>query len=126
MMTERLIIIRRVLLGIALFLALVLLALDRYAATVHRPSSTSTRIAIYTTKRCPYCQMLRRDLAASGVPYREYDVERSFQGQMGYWTLHARGVPVSVIGPRIVYGYQVNEIRGALGDLGYSLRTPTP
>ena len=121
-MNRRLILIRRILLGIALFLALALLGLDKYAAMVHRPSKTSTRIVIYTTKRCPYCEKLRRDLAASGITYREYDVEKSLQGQLGFWTLGARGVPVSAIGPRIIYGYRVEEIQEALRDLGYQFK----
>lgn len=118
-MNRRLALIRRILLGIALFLALVLLGLDRYAAMVHRPSKTSTKIVIYTTRQCPFCEKLRRDLAASGITCEEYDVEKSLQGQLGFWTLGARGVPVSVIGPTIVYGYRVDEIREALKELGY-------
>jgi glutaredoxin len=118
-MNRRLVLIRRTLLGIALFLALVLLGLDRYAAMVHRPSKTSTRVVIYTTKQCPYCEKLRRDLAASAIPYTEYDVEKTLQGQLGFWALSGRGVPVSVIGPTIVYGYRVQEIQEALKDLGY-------
>ena len=121
-MTKRQTIIRRILLGSALFLALALLGLDRYAAIVHRPSQTSTRVVIYTTERCPYCETLRRGLAVSGVPFIEYDVEKTLQGQLGFWALRARGVPVSAIGPTIVYGYRVEEIQKALGNLGYRYR----
>ena len=121
-MTRRIMIIRRILLGSALFLALVLCGVDRYAALVHRPSETSTKIVIYTTERCPYCKKLRRDLGASAIPYKEYDVEKTLQGQLGFWALHAKGIPVSVIGPRIVYGYRVEEIQKALRDLGYPYR----
>ena len=124
-MTSRLIRIRRILLGMALLLSLSLLGLDRYAALVHRPSENSTKVVIYTTKWCPYCEKLRRGLAMSKIPYIEYDVEKSLQGQLGYWALHARGIPVSAIGPRVIYGYKVEEIREALGALGYKYRPPT-
>ncbi len=120
--TRRLIVIRRILLASGLFLALGLLGLDRYAALVHRPSKISTKIVIYTTRLCPYCERLRRGLAVSAIPYLEHDVERSLQGQLGFWALHAKGVPVSVIGPEVVYGYQVEEIQKALGGLGYQYR----
>jgi mycoredoxin len=106
----------------ALFLALGLLGLDRYAALVHRPSKTSIKIVIYTTKRCPYCEKLRRGLALSAIPYIEHDVEKTLQGQLGFWALRARGVPVSVIGPEVVYGYRVEEIQKALKGLGYQYR----
>ncbi|MFL6649747.1 MAG: glutaredoxin domain-containing protein [Sulfurifustaceae bacterium] len=109
----------RALLVAALLLALVLLALDRYAAFAHVPGPDSRRVVIYTTAWCPYCKRLRGDLDASGVPYIEYDVEKTFEGQLGYWALRARGVPVSAIGGSVVRGYQVPEIEQALGRLGY-------
>jgi glutaredoxin len=111
---------RRVLLFTALSLGLVLFALDRYAAFAHVPAADSTRVVIYTTQWCPYCKRLRADLAANHVPYSEIDVERTFQGQLGFWALRGRGVPVSAIGPKVVYGYRVNEIANALSALGYS------
>jgi len=109
-------------LGSALFLALLLLRLDKYAALVHRPSETSTKIVIYTTERCPHCKKLRRDLAASAIPYKEYDVEKTLQGQLGFWALRARGIPVSVIGLKIVYDFRIEGIQKALADLGYPYR----
>lgn len=118
--TDRLARTRKSLLLFALFLALALLAIDRYAAYMHRPAEDATRVVIYTTEWCPYCAQLRQDLAASKVPYTEYDVEKSLQGQLGMWALHRRGVPVSAIGSKVVYGYQVDRIAPALGDLGYT------
>jgi mycoredoxin len=117
--------IRRVLLFTAFSLALVLFALDRYAAFAHVPAADSTRVVIYTTQWCPYCKRLRADLAASHVPYTEIDVERAFQGQLGFWALRGRGVPVSAIGPKIVYGYRVDEIAQALSAIGYTFASST-
>lgn len=110
---------RRTMLYVAAVLALLLLGIDRYAAYMHRPSADSTRIAIYTTTWCPYCARLRKALAASHIAYVEYDVETSLQGQLGFWALHGRGVPVSVIGPTVVYGYDVPRLAAALQSLGY-------
>lgn len=110
---------RRWALFTAAALALLLFSLDRYAALTHRPAPDSTRVSIYTTAWCPYCARLRAGLAASGIPYQDYDVERSLQGQLGFWTLRGRGVPVSVIGPEIVYGYDAPRLAAALDRLGY-------
>jgi glutaredoxin len=77
-------------------------------------------VIIYTTAWCPYCAKLRTSLTASGIPYVEHDVEKSLQGQLGFWTLRGRGVPVSAIGPKVIYGYDVARIAFALRDLGYS------
>jgi mycoredoxin len=108
------------LLILAASLTLLLLALDRYAAYAHRPGADSKAVVIYTTAWCPYCAKLRTSLTASGIPYVEYDVEKSLQGQMGFWTLRARGIPVSAIGPKVIYGYDVTRIASALKDLGYT------
>jgi len=112
--------VRQVLLGTALVLALTLLFFDRYAAAVHRPGENSKEVVIYTTEKCCYCEQLRRSLKSSGIKYKEYDVEKSFQGQLGLWALGARSVPVSVIGPNVVYGYRVDELYKALKALGFS------
>lgn len=114
--------IRRALLWVALSLALALFAFDRYAVYAHVPSDSSTRVAIYTTAWCPYCKQLRASLTANGVPYVEYDVETTLQGQLGFWALRGHGVPVSAIGPKVVRGYRVQDIEQALKPLGYTFR----
>ncbi len=111
---------RRLLLIVAAFLTLLLLGLDRYAALAHRPDEDSKAVVIYTTAWCPYCAKLRTSLAASGIPYVEHDVEKSLDGQLGFWTLRGRGIPVSAIGPKVIYGYDVARIAFALQDLGYT------
>jgi glutaredoxin len=121
-MTGRLAMIGRILLATAFFMVLGLFGMGKYAVFVHRPSSSSTRVVIYTTKRCSYCEKLRRGLTVSGIPYLEHDVERTLQGQLGLWALRARGIPVSVIGPKVVYGYKVEEIEKAMEELGYQYR----
>ena len=105
---------------VAACLALLLFGLDRYAVIAHRPGADSTAVVIYTTEWCPYCAKLRTSLAASNIPYVEHDVEKSLQGQLGFWTLRGRGIPVSAIGPRIIYGYDVARIAFALKELGYT------
>jgi glutaredoxin len=115
---------RKGLLLFALSLALALLAIDRYAAYMHRPAKDATQVVIYTTTWCPYCKQLRRDLAASKVPYVEYDVEKSVQGQLGMWALRGRGVPVSAVGSKVVYGYRIDQIAAGLKDIGYTYLPP--
>lgn len=118
----------RSLLIAALSLALLLLAVDRYAADAHRPNPDSTRVVLYTTAWCGYCERLRYDLRASGIAFIEHDVEHSLDGWLGMWALRGRGVPVSVIGPQIVHGYQPARIEAALAALGHryapSARSP--
>ena len=45
-------------------------------------------------------------------------LKTGWEGFLGMWTLRARGVPVSVVGPNVVYGYRVNELVQAFDELG--------
>lgn len=109
----------RALLLVTLALSLTLFGLDRYAANAHRPQPGSKQIVIYTTTWCGYCKALRSALVANKVPFTEHDVELSFEGQLGFWTLRARGVPVSVVGPQVIHGYQMEKIQTALEKLDH-------
>lgn len=103
-----------------LFTVLILFTLDRSAAYFHKPKADSTNIVLYTTDWCPYCNSLRIHLETNKIPYTEHDIEKSISGIAGFWALRARGVPVSVIGPNVVYGYNIDTINQSLVDLGYS------
>ena len=103
-----------------LFSFLVLFALDRGSAYFHVPSEQSTDIVIYTTDWCPYCNSLRIHLNNNKIPFKEYDSEKSIAGITGMWSLRARGVPVSVIGPKVIYGYDIDTINQSLIKLGYN------
>lgn len=109
----------RALLLVALALSLTLFGLDRYAANTHRPQPGAKQVVIYTTTWCGYCKALRSALVANKIPFTEYDVEHSFQGQLGYWTLRARGIPVSVVGPQVIHGYQMDRMQDALAKLDH-------
>ena len=100
---------RRIALYSALTLTVVLLMLDRTAAYLHRPG--------------PASKSLRAYLEARGIPFTEHDVEKSFKGGMGFWALRGSGVPVSVIGPAIVHGYDIERIDESLARLGYGAST---
>ena len=104
-----------------LLTAVTLFILDRAAAYFHTPDADSKDIVIYTTEWCPYCNSLRIHLYNNDIPFTEYDTEKSISGIAGFWALRARGVPVSVIGPEVVYGYDIDNINLALMELGHKI-----
>ena len=104
-----------------LIVALVLFAVDRAAAYLYLPKAGATEIVIYTTEWCPYCKALRNTLNQYNIPFTEHDTEKSIQGVLGFWALRARGVPVSVIGEEIIYGYDGQKITDALVSSGYEI-----
>lgn len=107
---------------IALLLAL--LIFERGAAWLYGPRAESKEIILYTTTWCSYCESLRLYMKAYGIPYIERDVEKSLAGLLGFWAVGGRGVPVSVVGEQVVYGYDMDKIDGALRKLGYSIKEP--
>lgn len=107
---------------IALLLAL--LIVDHGAAYLYGPKSGSKDIILYTTSWCPYCESLRTYLKGYNIPYMERDVEKSLAGALGMWALRGRGVPVSVLGETVVYGYDLEKINRALRELGYPIQGP--
>jgi glutaredoxin len=108
---------------IALLLAL--LIVERGAAWLFIPKAGSRDIILYTTTWCPYCESLRAHLKAYNIPFQERDVEKSMAGAAGWFALgHGRGVPLSVIGEEVVYGYDMDKINRALRKLGHFIQGP--
>ena len=105
-----------------LFTTIVLFLLDRSAAYFYKPNADSTEVILYATSWCPYCNSLRIHLQTNNIPFAEHDIEKSLSGIAGFWALRARGVPVLVIGPKVVYGYDITTINKGLIDLGYNLK----
>ena len=107
---------------IILLVAISLFTIDRFAAYTHLPKPGSTDVVIYTTQWCPYCKALRKTLSTYDIPFQEHDTEKSIQGLIGFWALRARGVPVSVIGEEVIYGYDGQQITDALIAAGYEIK----
>lgn len=109
-----------------LLVAIVLFSIDRLAAYLYLPREGSDSVVIYTTTWCPYCKALRNTLDQYKIPYTEYDTEKSLQGLLGFWALRATGVPVSVIGSEVIYGYDGQGITDALVTAGYDIPAQWP
>jgi len=85
------------------------------------PNSESTDVVVYSASWCKYCAALKSHLNANRIPYKEYDVERSVIGALGYVVLRGDSVPLSVVGPDIVRGYDEPGYDESLSRLGYKV-----
>lgn len=74
-------------------------------------------VIMYTTAWCPYCAKARRFLQSAGIPFTEYDVEKSPQAYAEYERLSGQGVPVLRIGNHTIQGFDPEGIRQAIDDL---------
>jgi len=115
----------RWLLYVLMALTVLLFGLDRAAAYLHVPGPGSREVVLYATDWCPYCRAIRVHLRINEVPFREHDVEKSIAGMMGFWALRGRGVPITVAGPEVIYGFRLDQLDSALERLGYSV-SPLP
>ena len=73
-------------------------------------------VILYATSWCPNCAKTRKLLKAQNIPYFEYDVDNSSEGQRQFKQLHGNGVPVILIKDTIIRGYNSNAILAAAED----------
>jgi mycoredoxin len=69
---------------------------------------------LYSTEWCPYCARARKFFKANNIPFREYDIEKSSEGQAQYEQLGGNGVPVVLINDQVIHGYDESALREAL------------
>lgn len=85
-----------------------------------RHQTGDKRIVMLAADWCGYCEKLRKDFELANVRYSLIDIDTE-AGQRAMEAVGARGVPVTIVGQDIVYGYNMDEIKGRLEPLGYRL-----
>jgi glutaredoxin len=79
---------------------------------------TQARVVMFATSWCPYCAQARELFAAQGVSYVEFDIERDHeQARFQKDVLRQSGVPMIVIGNRLVPGFDQQQIAAGLKEL---------
>ncbi|KRB06573.1 glutaredoxin domain-containing protein [Lysobacter sp. Root690] len=85
-----------------------------------RHTTGDKRIVMLAADWCGYCEKLRKDFELANVRYSLIDIDTE-AGQRAMEAVGARGVPVTIIGQDIVYGYNMDEIKDRMEPLGYRL-----
>jgi glutaredoxin len=79
----------------------------RRAAPAKASSQVTTiPVVLYATSWCTYCAQARAYFAKKGIPYMEYDVEKSAAGNAEFKRLGGRGVPLIVHGANVMRGFR--------------------
>jgi len=74
-------------------------------------------IKIFTTQYCGYCRMAKNFLDRKKIKYQEFDVAEDAKAAKEMVELSGqRGVPVMVIGKKIIVGFDEKEIERALAE----------
>jgi mycoredoxin len=79
--------------------------------------NVNSNVEIFTTSWCPYCKQAKAYLKSMGIPYNEYDVEKSKEAMRRKKDLSpSDGVPVAVINGQVVDGFSEATYDAALRE----------
>jgi glutaredoxin len=79
-------------------------------------------ITLVVAEHCPYSRELERALQAADIRYRQLNLDAGDgdgAARWAFYTLGARGVPVTVVGSEVVPGLRTGAIRDALARAGH-------
>lgn len=82
------------------------------AAAMH--TQAQARVTLYATDWCGYCKQTRRFLDSKGIPYKEFDIEKSAEGRKAYEALGGRGIPLIDVNGTLIRGFSEEAILAAL------------
>jgi len=74
-------------------------------------------IVLFTTASCPYCKKARSLLISKGKRWCERDINISAEYHKVFKSLGGKGVPLAVIGDKLIKGYREDQYIAALDQL---------
>jgi glutaredoxin len=113
----------RIALYALLALVALILAIDRLVAWTFDPlkSNAPKAVVLYSAAWCGLCAQIRTCLKASDVPFEERDVEKSMRASAEWWALRVRGVPATLVGPELIYGFNTEKLTASLDKAGFTV-----
>ncbi|HEY5682646.1 MAG TPA: glutaredoxin domain-containing protein [Sulfuricaulis sp.] len=79
----------------------------------------SRKVKILSTTWCGVCKKAKHYLAAKGIYFSEYDVEKSDIGRQEYKRLGGKGVPIILVGKQRMDGFSATKLDQMLKNVGY-------
>lgn len=70
-----------------------------------RKVAPKARVVMLSASWCGTCKKAKQYFRRNGIPFREYDIEKSSRGKQLYEQLGATGVPVILIGKKRMNGF---------------------
>lgn len=81
---------------------------------VSAQTQAHAQVVMYATEWCGYCKQTRQFLDSKGIPFQEYDIEKSAEGRKAYEALGGRGIPLIDVNGTIIRGFSEEAILAAL------------
>lgn len=88
-----------------------------HALLVSRPNFAALHaepVVLYGTSWCSNCKMTRAYLRKNRIPFFEYDVEQSPEGQRQFKILQGNGVPLLLVKNNVLRGFDPEAIQRAM------------
>ncbi|MCG8670288.1 MAG: glutathione S-transferase N-terminal domain-containing protein [Pseudomonadales bacterium] len=79
-------------------------AKERYRKQ-QQEKAKAKKIVMYSTTWCGYCRKARNYFNAKRIPFVEHNIEKNRNAKREYDRLGGRGVPLIVIGERLMRGF---------------------
>lgn len=76
---------------------------------VSQATGADSGVTIYTTEWCGVCKRARAFLKQNGVPFREWDVEKTDYGAVKFGQLGGSGVPLITVGSQKMQGFDASR-----------------
>jgi glutaredoxin len=86
-----------------------------------RRNNPDNSVVLLSATWCGYCEQEKQGLLAANVPFRELDVETSEEGEDAYRAVGGHGIPVTVIGKDVVFGFDAERLNTLLRERGYQV-----
>jgi glutaredoxin len=83
-------------------------------AAAVQTGATQPEVILYATEWCGYCAATRDFFSANGIRFTELDTEKTAAGYEGYKKLGGNGVPLIVVGDKVIRGYNEDALRATL------------
>lgn len=68
-------------------------------------SGAGSGVTMFSTTWCGYCKKARAYFRSKGIPFTDIDVEKSDDGRRRYKELGGGGVPIILVGNRMMQGF---------------------
>jgi glutaredoxin len=77
----------------------------------------SCDVILFSTASCPYCKKARGFLKVNEIAYCEKDINKKTANRKAYKYVGGKGVPVLVIGNKVIHGYKASAISNAVTQI---------
>lgn len=71
-------------------------------------------VVVYSSLGCGYCSKYKKLLDEKKISYEEYDIKKSEKGKQDFKELHGFGVPIVVVGDKVLHGYDEKALLALL------------